>query len=267
MIAVVGLGNLGLAFALRLKESAGETVGVDPDSLARAAFESKGGVTAPTLRSLEWDQVHTVFVLVRTVAQARDVVGEVESLSRVNTGDLRVFVVTTMDPKAAEQLRSDTDLRVLESPISGGSDGTLAGRLTVLLGGPVRPEDVTFLRSTVAGNVVVFAELGQASFAKLINNAVMAANAIVVADAIEVARCQGLDPAAFHTVLSVSSGGSRAAEKFRRLDAPLLEKDAYLLADAGADTPWPPLWTTLVDRAQGLTAHLARARTWLERAE
>ncbi len=179
MIVVIGLGNLGLAFASRLHQSVGHTVGVDPDGSARAAFEADGGATASSLADLDWSDVDTVFVVVRTVAQALTVVDEIGT-RRAGYADAtatRVFVVTTMDPESAGQLTSRPGIRVMESPISGGSDGTLAGSLTVLLGGPVEADDVTFLESTVAGTVVRFTELGHATLAKLINNAVMAANA------------------------------------------------------------------------------------------
>ncbi|GAB6987530.1 NAD(P)-binding domain-containing protein [Nocardioides pyridinolyticus] len=262
MIVVIGLGNLGLAFASRLHQSVGHTVGVDPDGSARAAFEADGGATASSLADLDWSDVDTVFVVVRTVAQALTVVDEIGT-RRAGYADAtatRVFVVTTMDPESAGQLTSRPGIRVMESPISGGSDGTLAGSLTVLLGGPVEADDVTFLESTVAGTVVRFTELGHATLAKLINNAVMAANALIVANALEVARIQGLDLASFYSVLKVSSGGSRAAQKFVNLDAPLLEKDARLLLQASSRSQWPSLWSQLLGHAETLSAHLDGAR-------
>lgn len=269
MIVVVGLGNLGLAFASRLHRHVGNTVGVDPDDSARAAFEADGGVTAPSLAELDWSDVDTVFVVVRTVAQVLTVVEEIGSRGAgyADVKAKRVFVVTTLDPESAGLLASRPGIRVVESPISGGSDGTLAGRLTVLLGGPVQADDVDFLENTVAETVVRFAELGHATLAKLINNAVMAANALIIADALEVARAQGLDLASFFSVLKVSSGGSRAAQKFVRLDAPLLEKDARLLLKSSPQLEWPSLWAHLLGHAQALSVHLDGARQSLAQHE
>jgi 3-hydroxyisobutyrate dehydrogenase-like beta-hydroxyacid dehydrogenase len=256
---VIGLGNLGSAFALRLSQTAGETVGVDPSAATRAAFESRGGAAMESLENVPWPEVDTVFVVVRLVDQALEVL---RGIAAGAVRPVRVFVVTTLDPRTASGLRDlETPLlRIIESPISGGDQGALAGSLSVIVGGDVRDDDIPFLRATVAGSVTRFDALGQATLAKLMNNAVMAANALVLADAIVAAGGAGIEPSLFLDLVCRSSGGSRAADKFMRLDATLLAKDAALLMGTDVKLSDVEVLDDLVRRSRELETSLGDAR-------
>lgn len=138
---------------------------------------------------------------------------------------------------------------ILDAPISGSAEDILAGKLTVLIGGPAGAVDrVTPIVRAYAENIIAAGALGSALNLKLINNALFAANAQLVAVATDIGRSLDVDPAALLAALAVSSGGSRAAsyvqaaggvDQFATLVAPFLRKDmaaATLQADeVGAD--------------------------------
>lgn len=134
---------------------------------------------------------------------------------------------------------------MLDAPVSGTADHIRQGRLTVLLGGPA--DEVGRGRSVVAAYanpVVPTGALGTALAIKLINNALFAANAQLVASALALGRELAVQPDALLDALAVCSGASAAAsymqgfggvDAFVELAAPFLRKDIAAVESAAAD--------------------------------
>jgi 3-hydroxyisobutyrate dehydrogenase-like beta-hydroxyacid dehydrogenase len=100
-------------------------------------------------------------------------------------------------------------VRLLDAPVTGSSPKAQDGTLTIMAGGTA--ED--FARAEpllrVMGELVVHVgELGQGEMLKLINNAVAAANAATVGEALIVAQRTGVDLDALVRVMGGGSGGS-----------------------------------------------------------
>lgn len=154
--------------------------------------------------------------------------------------------LSTLEALAAE---SPSPPVILDAPISGSAEDILAGKLTVLIGGPDEAvATVTPVVRAYAENVIPAGILGSALNIKLINNALFAANAQLVAVATHIGQSLDVEPTALLAALAACSGGSRAAtyiqtaggiDTFATLVAPFLRKDmaaAKLQADeVGAD--------------------------------
>ena len=139
--------------------------------------------------------------------------------------------------------------------MSGGAPGARAGTLTVMTGGDAdtiaaaRPVFETF------GKLILhLGGVGAGQNAKLINNALMAANMALAFQAVSAGHTLGLDRAAFVELVKASSGRSFGFEVFARMPTPatfqhggaLLEKDVRLLGEVmGQD----PAFTALRDAA------------------
>jgi 3-hydroxyisobutyrate dehydrogenase-like beta-hydroxyacid dehydrogenase len=100
-------------------------------------------------------------------------------------------------------------VRMLDAPVTGSSPRAEDGTLTIMVGGDeqdfarVRP-----LLETMGGLIAHVGELGQGERLKLINNALGAANAAAVAEALLLADACGIDLDAFVEVVSSGSGAS-----------------------------------------------------------
>jgi 3-hydroxyisobutyrate dehydrogenase len=125
---------------------------------------------------------------------------------------------------------------MLDAPVTGSSPRAEAGSLTIMVGG--RGDD--FARSKplleAMGELIVHVgELGHGEMLKLINNALGAANAAALAEALLLARATGLDLDAFVQVTSAGSGASAQMESkatpMREHDYTTLFKTAHLLKD------------------------------------
>jgi 3-hydroxyisobutyrate dehydrogenase len=127
-------------------------------------------------------------------------------------------------------------VRLLDAPVTGSSPRAEEGTLTIMVGGD--PDD--FVRARVLleamGRVIVHVgALGQGEMLKLINNALGAANAAALAEALLLARACGLDLDAFAQVVSSGSGASAQLElkaaAMRAHDYTPLFKTAHMLKD------------------------------------
>ncbi|MCD9623945.1 NAD(P)-binding domain-containing protein [Rhabdothermincola salaria] len=236
-VAVIGLGNIGLAIGRRLTMRGQEVVGVELSELRRTVWTAMTGLEAvERLDDVDWRDVTRVLVVVRLTEQAEEVL---EALGRVAEGrvaesrPLTAFVVTTLEAEAATRLdRFATDqLRLVELPVSGGEFGALAGNLTVMGAGPLDDEDEAFLLSTIASKVVRFDGYGQPTMAKLVNNVLAAYNTAALAEMLRLADEVGLDAAKVYEVVLSGSGGSWMAGSLFEIVVDLLEKDVGLLQD------------------------------------
>jgi 3-hydroxyisobutyrate dehydrogenase-like beta-hydroxyacid dehydrogenase len=125
---------------------------------------------------------------------------------------------------------------MLDAPVTGSAPRAQEGTLTIMAGG--EPEDFQRARPLLEamGSLVVHVgELGQGEMLKLINNAVGAANASALAEALVLAQATGIDPEDFVAVLSTGAGGSMQlqtkAAPMSDHDYSTLFKTAHMLKD------------------------------------
>ena len=127
-------------------------------------------------------------------------------------------------------------VRMLDAPVTGSSPRAQDGSLTIMAGGSA--DDFARAKPLLEamGRLIVHVgELGQGEMLKLINNAVGAANAAALAEALLLARATGVDLDAFVQVTSAGSGASAQLElkstPMREHDYTTLFKTAHLLKD------------------------------------
>jgi 3-hydroxyisobutyrate dehydrogenase len=125
---------------------------------------------------------------------------------------------------------------MLDAPVTGSSPRAEDGSLTIMVGGAER--DFTRARpllETMGGLIAHVGELGQGERLKLINNALGAANAVAVAEALLLADACGIDLDAFVEVASSGSGASAQlalkSAAMRTHDYSPLFKTAHMLKD------------------------------------
>ena len=126
----------------------------------------------------------------------------------------------------------------LDAPVSGGGPAAAAGTLTVMCGGtPEAFAQAQPIFASFAGAIVHLGEAGSGQRAKIVNNALLAANMGLAEAALSVGEAQGISRKALAELIKVSSGRSYGFEICARLPspqafaigAPLLVKDVKLL--------------------------------------
>jgi 3-hydroxyisobutyrate dehydrogenase len=261
--AVVGLGDLGISIARRLHEVGVAVAGIDGAVERRELWEGETGLRAlSSTAELDPDRAPRAFVCVRTTDQAAAVIADLGG--RLGP-DAVLYVVTTLAvdfARGLDGLAAADGPRLVELPVSGGRGGAERGELIVLAGGPAAtPDDIAFLERTLASRVLPMPRYGEATLAKLLNNALAAYNALAYASAVELAAGAGLDLPATTELLRRGSGGSWMADAFGGLVDDLLAKDAALLAEELG-----PLPSVDLNQTDALPPALARARALLEQS-
>jgi 3-hydroxyisobutyrate dehydrogenase-like beta-hydroxyacid dehydrogenase len=125
-----------------------------------------------------------------------------------------VVIHSTVHPETCVRLQQDfPDLHVLDAPVSGGGHLAAAGELLVMLGGAAEVvERCRPVLETFGSPILHLGPLGAGQEAKLLNNAVFAAQLALAAEAFALATKRDLDQQAVATILSAGSGRSYAAE-------------------------------------------------------
>ena len=157
-----------------------------------------------------------------------------------------VLIHSTVPPTTCLRLQADFPaLHVLDAPVSGGGHKAATGELLVMAGGPADVVDrVRPVLETYGDPVLHLGPLGSGQQAKVLNNAVFAAQLGLAAEAFELAAAHQLDLAAVAAVLAAGSGRSYAAEVvagsghdlegLAPFAGELLAKDVGILVDGGA---------------------------------
>jgi 3-hydroxyisobutyrate dehydrogenase-like beta-hydroxyacid dehydrogenase len=128
------------------------------------------------------------------------------------------------------------DVRMLDAPVTGSAPRAEDGSLTIMAGGERKDFERALPALETMGELIAHVgELGQGEMLKLINNAVAAANASAVAEALVLARAGGIEIDDLIRVVSSGSGAStqltlKAASMAGHEFAPLF-KTAHMLKD------------------------------------
>ncbi|WP_264159334.1 NAD(P)-dependent oxidoreductase [Mycetocola spongiae] len=114
----------------------------------------------------------------------------------------------------AERLDADTAglLRVVDAPVSGGTEGAEAGTLSIMVGGDAPTvARVTPVLATM-GTPVHLGPLGSGQVAKACNQMIVAATMTAISEAAVIAERSGIDLAVLLPLLQAGYAGSRVLE-------------------------------------------------------
>jgi len=239
----IGLGSQGGPMARRMIDSGLPTVLWARRAESLQPFEDSGAEYAASVAELG-KQVRYVGVCVVDDAGVREVCDQL--IEAMRPGGL-IVIHSTVHPQLCEELAAraaEKQLQLIDAPVSGGGQGAADRTLTVMLGGDTSAVDAARpVLETFAGLIVHLGGVGAGQNAKLVNNAMMAANLAIAYQGLEASAQLGIDREAFVELVKVSSGRSFSFEVCSRLPAPeafehgagLLAKDVGLLGDSLGD--------------------------------
>lgn len=238
-IGFYGLGIMGSRMAANLARAGfALTVATRTPGKAAAWAAEHGAAHATTPVELA-ARCDVLITMVVDGAQVRDVLlGEEGAVHGAAAGLLCVDMSTIAptDTTAIGDALSAHGIRLVDAPVTGSSPRAEDGTLTIMCGGEA--EDVARARPAldVMGSLVVHVgPLGAGETLKVVNNAMAAANAAVLAEALVVASAAGVDLDAFERVVGAGSGGSAMlalkAGPMRAHDYTTLFKTDHMLKD------------------------------------
>jgi 3-hydroxyisobutyrate dehydrogenase len=277
-IGFLGLGIMGSRMAANVAR-AGFPLTVwthTPGKAARwAAEHGASAVDTPAEAARQSDVVVSMVVDGAQVASV--LTGPGGAIEAARPGLLCVDMSTIAPPdtrRIGAELQA-AGVRMLDAPVTGSSPRAQDGSLTIMVGGAA--EDFARARpllETMGTLIAHVGELGQGEMLKLVNNALGAANAAAVAEALLLADAAGIDLDAFVEVVSGGSGASAQlalkSAAMRAHDFTPLFKTAHMLKDVrlcleeaqAAGVPFP----AAAHARDLLTAAMARGHAELDYA-
>jgi len=153
--------------------------------------------------------------------------------------DLLAVDMSTIGPTDARRIAaqlSEREVAMVDAPVTGSSPRAEEGSLTIMAGG----RDGDYARALallqVMGRLIMHVgELGQGQMLKLVNNALGAANAAALAEALLLAEAAGIGLDAFEEIVGSGSGASiqlqMKAAPMRAHDYTTLFKTDHMLKD------------------------------------
>jgi 3-hydroxyisobutyrate dehydrogenase-like beta-hydroxyacid dehydrogenase len=239
-IGFLGLGIMGSRMAANLQRKGFAVTAWTrtPGKADKWAAEHEGAEAAATPAEAARDADLVISMVVDGAQVDSILLGEDGAASGARTGTL-FMDMSTIAPADARRIGEALEAkghRFVDAPVTGSSPRAQDGTLTIMAGGTA--EDVARARPALEAmgqTIVHVGALGHGQVIKLINNAVAAANAATLAQALVVGAGTGVDLDALTQILAAGSGNSTMvglkAEPMRQHDYATLFKTEHMLKD------------------------------------
>ena len=264
LVGFVGLGVMGRPMARNLLKAGFEVLVHDVNAAAVADAVAAGARDGGTLKSVAEADI-VVAMLPDTPEVEAVLLGPGGLAGSMRSGSVLVDM-STISPIAtrsfAQHLRS-RGIAMLDAPVSGGFQGAEAGTLSIMVGGEAEVlERCRPVLSAMGTTISHIGESGAGQVCKACNQVAVAINIHAVAEAMTLARKNGVDAAKVRQALLGGFAQSRALDLHgqRVLDGnykagfrvQLQRKDLKIALEAGTASGTPLPVTALIQQLYGI---------------
>ncbi len=215
-VAVIGLGQMGLAIAKRLKEKGFQVSGWDTSSEARDRAVS----TMISVTSSQREALLTADVVITSLPEANAVrsawLGQ-DGIVNQARPDTICIEVSTIEPDVMREIAASAQergLQCLDCPVSGGPIEASTGTLVVMVGGSAdTTEQAREVLESMGTSIMPTGDVGTAKVVKLVNNMMAMGNLLLACEAFSLGERAGVDQQTLFNVLSSSGGCSKTFTK------------------------------------------------------
>jgi 2-hydroxy-3-oxopropionate reductase len=258
-VGFVGLGNMGKPMVKNLLRLAPDSVTISGRN--RSQFEKSSLAGARwVIRPVDLAEVAgVVIVMVPDIPEIMNVVFGPEGIAESDQ-DCVVVVCSTVSPEGLRSIdaelraRTANRIRLVDAPVSGGTEGAAAGTLSIMVGGDAA--DVLRAARWLAalGSPVHLGSLGAGETAKACNQLIVAATMAAVAEAAVIAALLGGGYAGSR-LLETKRGMIAAKDYAVQGAARFMVKDlAAATAAARATGTWTPQLDALTETFEAVVA-------------
>ena len=206
IIGFIGLGNMGLPMAQRLKD-AGHEVRCFDTSAAALARAQQAGLRASASPAAAVQGAGVVITMLPSGRHVLDVLVAADLPLREGALVIDCSTIDVASCAAFHEALGHKGLATLDAPVSGGVAGAAAGTLTFMVGGSQAAfERAQDLFGAMGKTIVHAGAAGAGQAAKICNNMLAGISMLAVSEALALARRLGLDSRKFFEIASKSSG-------------------------------------------------------------
>lgn len=207
-VGVVGLGIMGAGMVSNIMGAGFATTVTNRTAAKAAPFAAAGAAVAENPAAL----AALVDIVLICVSDTTDVESVLFSADGVAAGTRRGSLVidcSTIAPAATRDFArrlGAAGVRLVDAPVSGGSEGAAKGILSIMVGGD--PDDVARARpvlEAIGRTITHVGPVGAGQICKLVNQILVVGNMLAVSEALLLAEAGGLDLA---TTIDAVAGGA-----------------------------------------------------------
>lgn len=207
-IAFIGMGTMGEPMAMNIIKGGYEVIVHNRNRDKEKAVVEKGALRAasPAAAAAEAD------VVITCVSDTPDVrailLGEDGVIDSAKEGSI-VVDMSTISPSVTREMAvvlAEKGIRMIDAPVSGGSEGAQHGTLAIMVGG--NAEDIKRVRpvlETMGKTITHVGPIGAGQITKAINQVVIAATYLGVAEGMTLGMKAGLN---MEKVVAAIAGGA-----------------------------------------------------------
>ncbi len=195
-VAFIGMGTMGGPMALNILKAGHEVTVHNRTREREEPVAKKGAQRAAT----PMDAAKNAEVIITCVSDTPDVESVILGTDGVIEGAAAGTVVvdmSTISPSATRQIASqlaEKNVKMIDAPVSGGSEGAIKGTLAIMIGGEVEDvEKATPVLEAMGKSISHVGPIGAGQITKAINQIVIAATYWGVAEGISLGLKAGLD--------------------------------------------------------------------------
>ena len=207
-VAFIGMGTMGAPMAMNILNAGYDVVVHNRHRDRETPLAEKGASRAASPA----EAAETADIVIVCVSDTPDVeaivMGDHGIIRSAKTGTL-VVDMSTISPSATRKMAAalaEKGIRMIDAPVSGGSEGAVNGTLAIMVGGD--PEDVETARPVLASmgeTITHVGPIGSGQVTKAINQVVLAATYLGVAEGMTLGLKAGLD---MEKVVPAIAGGA-----------------------------------------------------------
>lgn len=207
-IAFIGMGTMGLPMAVNLLK-AGHRVTVHNRTREREAAAEKAGALRADSPARAAREAEVTITCVSDTPDVEEIILGAEGVIQGARAGSLVVDMSTISPSATRDIAAalaDRGIRMIDAPVSGGSEGAQQGTLSIMVGGV--PEDVATAAPALEAmgkTISHVGPIGSGQLAKAINQIVVAGTYWSVAEGIALGLKAGLD---MEKVVQAVGGGA-----------------------------------------------------------
>jgi 3-hydroxyisobutyrate dehydrogenase len=241
-LGFIGIGLMGSPMVLRLRERGHAVTVWNRDPARMAEVVAAGAMPAASPRAVAAASDIVLLCVLNTEAVSDCVWGEAGVAAaagpRVVIDHSTIDVVATRE--FAVRLAATTGAGWVDAPVSGGPPAARAGTLTIMAGAEPAAWDIARpVLEELARNVTRMGGVGAGQVAKVINQAIVGAGFVLVAEALRLAEEAGIDAAAVPACLAGGLADSALLQRIypqmqQRAFEPPLSFARQLLKDMNA---------------------------------
>ena len=208
-VAFIGLGNMGLPMSSNLMKAGFTVTGFDIDASRRKMASEAGIKTTESIKDAVADADWIVTSLPKT-EHVESVLFQEGCLFECARKGTYIMDTSTISPPKSASFNAEAtkhDLVFLDTPVSGGTPGAIAGTLTFMVGGEKEQfEHIMPVMKGMGKNFYHCGKPGSGEVAKLTNNLTFAIEMIGTAEGIALGEKLGIDAKVLTDIISTSTG-------------------------------------------------------------